>query len=222
MPERRLDIVTFFVSYSTIDCMDAWIFAHARISSRFAVPSGRFVFDTRRCLAPIVMGRTAIIAFFETASFASRAARPTDLRATPRTLEVRSAGLTPRTSDPRGSHSSFALLVPPPSIAHVAPIDFITHPAAAWPNHSRAEWAVSSTVPSRPPATAAPTLAGRTSLRRLYSLLCGTERLQGRRGSRRWAFRATLMLHAVMRTTMTFRVFAQLHALIRATVPGGT
>ena len=30
------------------------------------------------------------------------------------------------------------------------------------------------------------------------------------------------MLHAVMRTMMTSRVFAQLHAVMRATVPGGT
>ena len=222
MPERRLDVKTFIVSHSTIDRLGAWIFAHARTSSRFAVPSGRFVFGTRLFLAPIVMGRTAVVTFFEMASFASRAARPTDLYATPRALEVHVAGLTPRTFDPRGSYSPFALLVPPPTVAQMAPIDFVTHPAATGPDHSRAEWAVSPAIPPRSPTTTAPALAGRAILRWLHSLLDGTERLQGRRGSRRRAFRATLMLHAVMRTTMTFRVFAQLHALIRATVPGGT
>ena len=185
------------------------------------MPLGRVVFGIRRLLAPIVVGRTAIVAFFEMAPFASRAARPTDLHATPRALEVHVAGFTPRTFDPRGSYSPFALSVPPPPVAQMAPIKFVTHPAAAGPDHSRTEWAVSSAVPSRPPTTAAPALAGRAILRPLHSLLNGTERLQGRRGSRRRAFRATLMLHAVMRTMMTSCVFAQLHAVMGATVPRG-
>ena len=186
------------------------------------MPLGRFVLGIHHFLAPIVVGRTAIVAFLETALFASRAARPTDLHATPRALEVHVAGFTPRTFDPRGSYSPFALLVPPPTVAQMAPIDFVTHPAATGPDHSRAEWAVSPAIPPRSPTTTAPALAGRAILRWLHSLLDGTERLQGRRGSRRRAFRATLMLHAVMRTMMTSRVFAQLHAVMRATVPGGT
>ena len=208
MPERRLNVKTFIVSRRPIDRLSACRSAHARTSSGFAVPLGRFVFGIRCFLAPIVVGRTAIVAFLETSPFAARAACPTNFHATPWALEVHVAGFTPRTLDPRGSYSPFALLVPSPTVAHMAPIDLIAHPATAGPDHSRAEWAVSSAVPSRPPTTTAPALAGRAILRWLRALLSGTTRLQGRRGSRRRAFRATLVLHAVMRTIVTFCVFA--------------
>ena len=221
-PERRLNVKTFIVSRRPIDRLSAWSSAHARTSGRFAVPLGRVVSGIRRLLAPIVVRGTAILAFLEAAPFAARAACPTNFHATPRALEVHVAGFAPRTLDPRGSYSPFALPVPPPSVAQMAPIDFITHPATGGPNHSRAEWAVSSAVPSRPPATAAPALAWRASLRRLQSFLCGTERLQGRRRSRGWTFRATLMLHAVMGAMVASRMFTQLHAVVWATVPGGT
>ena len=196
MPERRLNVKTFIVSRRPTDRLSAWRPVRARTSSVLAVPMGRVAFGSRRLTAPIVVVRTALIAFLEAAPFATRAARPTHLRAARRALKVHVAGFALRTLDPRRSYSPFALLVPPPSIAQMAPIDFVTHPAAAGPDHSRTEWAVPSAVPSRPPATSAPALAGRSNLRRLYSLLIGTEG-PPRRGRRR-AFRAMLMLHAVV------------------------
>ena len=168
----------------------------------------RVVFDIRRHLAPIVVRGTAIVAFLEAAPFAARAACPTNFYATPWALEVHVAGFTPRTLDPRGSYSPFALLVPSPTVAHMAPIDLIAHPATSGPDHSRAEWAVSSAIPSRPPTTTTPTLTGRAVLRWLCALLGVTTRLQSRRRSRRRAFRATLVLHAVMRAIVTLCVFA--------------
>ena len=196
MPERRLNVKTFIVSRRPTDRLSAWRPARARTSSILAVPLGRVAFGSRRLGAPIVVDRTAFIAFLETAPFAARAARPTHLRAARRALEVHVAGFALRTLDPRRSYSPFALLVPPPSIAQMAPIDFVTHPAAAGPDHSRTEWAVPSAVPSRSPATSAPALAGRSNLRRECFFFIGTT------GSSPWgrrrAFRSMLVLHAVV------------------------
>ena len=196
MSVRRLNVKTFIISHRPTDRLSAWHPVQARTSSVLAVPTGRVAFGGRRLTAPIVVVRTALIAFLETASFAARAARPTYLHAARWALKVHVAGLAPRTPDPRRSYSPFALLVPPPPVAQMAPIEFVTHPAAAGPDHSRTEWAVSSAVPSRSPVTSAPALAERSNLRRLYSPFIGTEGFPPR--GRRRAFRAMLMLHAVV------------------------
>ena len=81
---------------------------------------------------------------------------------------------------------------------------------------------MSSAIAPRPPAAAAPALTERSFFNRLhFALSAFAEHSNGWR-ARRWAFGSTHVLHAVVGSVVTLSVLAELHAVVRATVPEGT
>ena len=155
-------------------------------------------------------------------SSAAKAAGATYLPATRRALDMHVASVALRTSDPPRAFVPAGLWAPPPTVACMAAINVVTHPAAARADHPRAEWAMPSAVPSRLPATPAPTLAEWPGLDRPSPSHVATRERYGWWRSWRRTLRATQVLHAVVRPIVTFRMLAELHAVVRAAVPKGT